>query len=542
MVKITKGLSGGWGMCSHTTQLCSSTWIISHYGNSIAAGSRSGDITILSVITGSQSAVLSGHTNRVGCVAFSQDGTSLVSGSYDKTVKLWDVQTGGIVKTFSGHPFTVWSVSISADSSTIASGSDDGTICLWNIQTGECYHKIQQQKLVLHVMFSPKDPQHLISISDLKVWQWDANGYQIKPPFSGSHVAFSSDGSQFVSCFKKTITIQNSSSGEILTEFQAAENTNRCSFSPNNRFVVITAGKIIYCWDITTTKPQLVETFIGHTQLITSPTFSSPNTLVSASFDGSVKFWQIGAQSTDPATTNLKPASLPLAPIVFATLQSTEGIAITYDSDGIIRVWDILTGTCQTSYQTSAEHHQKRDIQLVNGRLIFVWYINKKIHVWDAENRELLWKVDKPWYGIQDLRISGDGLRVLGLYAPSIWTWSLQTGEVVGKMEIEYDLFSASLIVDGSKVWAYWPESNYEGWDFSIDSTPIELPNISTPTGPSKLWNLKQARITNPATGEVFFQLSGRFENPFCAQCDDSYLVAGYWSGEILILDLTNVK
>ena len=28
----------------------------------------------------------------------------------------------------------------------------------------------------------------------------------------------------------------------------------------------------------------------------------------------------------------------------------------------------------------------------------------------------------------------------------------------------------------------------------------------------------------------------------FCVQCDGSYLVAGYESGEILILDLTNVK
>ena len=222
MVKVVKGLPAGWGVCSRTTILDSSTLTVSHHDNSIAVGSDSGDIFILNTITGSQSGVLSGHTDIVGCVVFSSDGTSLVSGSYDKTVKLWDVQTGGVVKTFFGHTNIVWSVSISADSTTIASGSEDKTIHLWNVQTGESYHTIQQPKSVHHITLSPTDPQHIISISDWKVWQWDANGCEIRPPFDGSHAAFSSDGAQFVSCFKKTITVHNSSSGAIATEFQVS--------------------------------------------------------------------------------------------------------------------------------------------------------------------------------------------------------------------------------------------------------------------------------------------------------------------------------
>jgi WD40 repeat protein len=100
------------------------TWTLSHHGNSVAVGSEPGDITIINIITGSQSAVLSGHTEEVHCVVFSSDGTLLVSGSWDKTIKLWDVQTGGVVKTFFGHTEEVYSVSISADCTTIASGSD----------------------------------------------------------------------------------------------------------------------------------------------------------------------------------------------------------------------------------------------------------------------------------------------------------------------------------------------------------------------------------------------------------------------------------
>jgi WD40 repeat protein len=58
-------------------------------------------------------------------------------------------------------------------------------------QTGECYHTIQQEEVVRHVSFSPTNPQHLVSICDNKLWQWDTNGHQIKPSFDGSCIAFS---------------------------------------------------------------------------------------------------------------------------------------------------------------------------------------------------------------------------------------------------------------------------------------------------------------------------------------------------------------
>ena len=588
MVRVVKGGPAGWGVCSRTTQLSSITWTLSHHGNSVAVGSEPGDITIIDVITGSQSAVLSGHTELVGCVVFSSDGRSLVSGSWDRTIKLWDVQTGGVVKTFFGHTGRVLSVSISADCTTVASGSGDRTICSWNVQTGECYHIIQNSPAYL--ILSPTDPQHLMSISNDKVWQWDTNGCLISHPFDSSYAAFSSDGTQFVSCFKRAITVRNSSSGAIATEFQAVDYVHRCCFSPDNRLVAVAVDKTAYCWDITTSEPKLVETFIGHAERITSLVFSSSTTLISASQDKSVKFWQIGAQLTDPPIINLNPASLPSAPIKSVTLQSKEGIVITYHSDDVIKTWDISTGICKASCQTPAQGSHMWDTRLVDGRLIFVWYIDNRIHAWDGENGELLWEVSRPW-GVQepwevpeswevskpweegkpqkvgkpqgvskpqevskswevgkpwgdrgDIRISGDGFRVFALYAPSIWAWSLQTGEVVWEMEIGYGGNSGSLIVDGSKVWACWLQSNYKGWDFCIPGlTPVGLSNISTPPSPRFRYP-NQARIENPATGEVVFQLSGRFANSVSVQCDDFYLVAGHGSGEMLILDLTNVK
>ena len=542
MFKVVKGLPAEWGVCSRTTVLGSYIQTLSYHCGRIAAGSVSGDIVILDTITGTQTAVLSGHKGQVSCVVFSLDGTSLVSGSVDNTVKLWDVQTGGVVKTFSGHTQSVYSVSISADYMTVASGSYDDTYCLWDIKTGECHCTIKQEDTVWHVVFSPTDPQHLISISNKMVWQWDANGHQIKPPFDGNHISFSSDGAQIVSCHGRTVKIHNCNPGAAVSEFQIiGSDAYQCCFSPDSRLVAVAAHITVYCWDITSSNPQLVETFVGHTKGITSLVFSSPTTLITASLDKSVKFWQIGAQSIDPAMVDPKSTSLHSAPLKSITLQAKDGIVITSDSDGTVKTWDISTGIHRASFQTPAKHY-KRDVRLINERLILVYCAGSKIYIWDAGDEKLLLEVDEVYSNVEDLRISGDGLKIFHLWSPSIWAWSIQTGEAMGEVEITYSMKSGSLIIDGSKVWAHRPQLVYEGWDFGISGlTPTKLSGMPTLSNGSMLWDPRQCRIQDAVTGRVIFQLSGRFANPADVQCDGSYLVAGYGSGEILILNLKDV-
>ena len=540
MVKVVKGVPAEWGVCSRTVMLGSCTKTLSYHDNKIAVRSNAGGIIILDIITGTQTAFLSGHRDKVKCISFSPDGASLVSGSNDKTVKLWDAQTGGVVKTFCGHTGYVVSVSISADYTTIASGSW-GLICLWDIKTRECFHTIKQQETVYHVGFSPIDPQHLISVSHGKVWQWDAKGQGIKPPFDGHCFSFSLDGTQFVSSCGSTVTVHNSSSGATISEFQiTSSHVSWCSFSPDSRLVAVAVGRTIYCWNITSSRPQLVEIFTGHTANITALVFSSSNTLISASKDKSVKFWQVGTRSTDPVAINAQSTPLPLAPIMSITLQAKD-LIITSDSDGIVKTWDASTGIHKESFQTPAKHY-KRDVQLINERLILVYHKDSKIHIWDAGSGNPLLEVNGVHPILEDLRISGDGLKVFLLYAPQISAWSIQTGEAVGVVKIEYSGSLGSLTVDGSKLWAHWPQSEYQAWDFgNSGSIPIQLTGTPTLADGRVLWDPIQGRIKNVITGEVIFQLSGRFANPNTVQCNGFYLVAGHESGDMLILDLKDV-
>ena len=543
-VKVVKGLPAEWEMCSRTVALDNYPQSLACWKDTIAVGLGSGDITILNRATGSQAATLSEHTDIVRSLAFSQDGTLLVSGSDDKTVKLWDVQTGGVIKAFCAHTHFVLSVTISVDCVTIASGSLDRTIHLWDIQTGECHHIIKQQEGVWSVRFSPTDPQHLISVSADRVWQWDTGGYQIGPTYDGSHIAFSPDGTQFVLCHETAVVVQKSHSGEIVTGFHVVNNdAKHCCFSPDGSLLAVAAGNTVCVWDIINLDPHIVETFVGHTSTIISLAFSSPSSLISLSNDQSVKFWQIGASLTDLAITNPKVTSPSLAPIKSITLQVKDGIAISSDVNGVIRTWDISTGLCKASFQTPAKNYHLSDVRLINNGLVFVWQVSDKIYIWDVEKGKLLQAEDAPQDRIEDIRISGDGSKVFCLCWSFIQALSIWTGQVVGGVKLEVSMSKRSLSVDGPKVWVHSPVLELQGWDFGISgSPPIHLSNIPPPyLTDTKLWDIHQSRIKDTVTGKVVFQLGGRFTKPVDSQWDCWYLAAGYQSGEMLILDFNHM-
>ena len=219
--------------------------------------------------------------------------------------------------------------------------------------------------------------------------------------------------------------------------------------------------------------------------------------------------------------------------------------AISSDADGVVKTWDILTGLCKASFQTPAKGGP-RDAQLIEGRLIFVWHAEGKIYIWNTERDELFQTVDA--FGIHDLRISGDGSKVFGKTESSIRLWSMQTGEAVGEVKLEDSRWKLDpLCADGSRIWACYKDSN-EGWDFGLPgSSPTPLSNIF-PNRPhlnfilgTKWWNGGPSRIKDTVTGKDVFQLVGRYAEPSDVRWDGQYLVAGYESGEVLILDFNHV-
>ena len=172
---------------------------------------------------------------------------------------------------------------------------------------------------------------------------------------------------------------------------------------------------------------------------------------------------------------------------------------------------------------------------------------DKKIHIWDTEKGEHQMPDAQFTSDVKDLRISGDGSKVFLLGEESIQALSIWTGEVVGEVRLEGKPLVDSLIMDGSRVWFFLVDLQMKGWDFGIpDPTPIPLSNTSLGKPHfcflgTKYQSTSPSRVEDTVTRKEIFQLFGRYDMPYVARWDGQYLVAGYKSGEVLILDFNHV-
>ena len=551
LVKVVRGFQTTWGVCSRTVSFDDIPKTLTYWKDIIAAGFESGQIIILDAVTGIQMAILPKHTSCVTALTFSSDGTTLASGSNDRTIKLWDIQTGGLIRTILATSHFL-SISISVDNGTIACLYMDGRIGLWDtnprgIPVTTNYDQANS------VSFSLTNPKVLLiasSISDT-VLQWNIDTPEPMPIHGDIHIwsqraAFSFDRTCWILSQGSKATVYKSGSGMVIARLQAPCPDSSFhiywSISPSGKYVICSFDTTVFVWEITGTDPHLVNTFIGHTGVITSAIFSSFP--ISSSSDQSIKFWQIGPSSTElGAADEMTPSSTSPPPITIS-IQAKDKVAISVDEAGVVKTWDLSTGLCKASFSTPAISNSKRDIQLIGDRVIFVWCTKRKMHIWDAKKGTHHQTTDLiSDFSTTVLRISGDGSKVFVLDCENLQALSTRTGKVIGSVRSEGRLSDDPLTVDGSRVWIHFEDSQTEGWDF--ESAPIPLSD--TPPVPDKshlnFINCAKtpgaglSRVKDTATGKEVFQLPGRFKNPTMTQWDGRYLVAGYPSGEVLILD-----
>jgi len=549
-----------WGICSRTVSFDKYSETLACRKGVVVVGFDSGDVAILGTVTQIRMATHSKHRGPVTSLALSSDGMFVASGSDDETAKFWDTQTGGVVRTFYGHTKWVSSVSVSLEHIIIASGSADKTIRLWDVRTGECRHVIHGHDEVISVDFSPTNPRLLMSASyDHTVRRWDIDGHRIEPTYEGDYVASSSDGSRFVSQREGVATVRESGSGAIVAELQAPTvNLLHCCFSPDGKLMAGAIYRNIYVWDIANSDPRPVKTFVGHAGHISSLAFSSSlissPCLISSSYDKSIRFWQVGVLPTEPVVTDSEHMSRDPAPIVSISLPANEAIAVSCDSGGVVRSWNISTGICKASFRTPARGIQWGEAELIDGRLIFGWCSLDRIHLYDASTGKVSQTMDvQRYFTPKSLKISRDGSKVFLLTGMRIRVWSIRTGEVVGNVELVGKLVFNSLVVDGSRAWVRFEDSRIQGWDFGStgpSTTSVPLPSSSPPPIPrhrldfidrTASWHTEPSRIEDTVTGEEVFRLSGKYKKPNVARWDGRYLVGGYESGEVVIVDLKNM-
>ena len=575
------GLPDQWDTCSRTMMFEAKLTTSAHWGDIIAIG-LGNDVVLFDAITGITTSVFCGHTNLIRSLAFSQDGKLLMSKSSDWTVRVWDIQTGGVIRTFDHHPLIYSPASISSDGVMVAFGTDDGIVRLCDVRTGEWSSiKIYPVSEVTAIEFSPINSRHFISLSEGGILrQWDIDGDQIGPSYHQAgyayHLAWTRDGTRFVSYGGKVATVWDAESGAVVVKLGAPDESsslNLACFSPDGRFVACAADTTIWVWDITISGARLVGHLTGHSSTIKIFAFSS--SLISGGLDHTIKFWKSSNFSMDQTTADQIAARGSFPEIRSIKLFAEEGMVVTSDADGVVKVWDVTTGRCKSSFSTPAEG--ERDTHLARNTLIIVWSpyadmgmdedmywerdrgrdwdededmcsergwdrdwdrdMGLEYHIWDVYQGQLLRKrkfhSSLPY--LRGLKISGDGSKIFGLSHRCIAAVSMRTGEEVGHVECR-SWKGDGFFVRGSKVGAYGRR-----WDFGGPGVP---PFEEFPDGPHlelvgavRYITLAPCWMEDTVTKrQVFCSLKKYLDGGRMLEWDGRYLLNYSPSGEVIMI------
>lgn len=194
-----------------------------------------------------------GHSDRIGCVAISNDGKWALTGSDDCTIRLWDCQTGNELSNFKGHTNHILTVAFSPDGKLALSGSEDGTVRLWDCQNGKQLHCFKgHSDFVNSVAFSPDGKWALSGSNDRTLRLWNCQTGEERFSFQGhssgiDSVAFSPDGKWALSKSSnswdgdKTVRIWDCQTGQERHCFKHGRWITSANISSNGKWV-LTAG------------------------------------------------------------------------------------------------------------------------------------------------------------------------------------------------------------------------------------------------------------------------------------------------------------
>ena len=540
------GLPDQWDACSRTIPLYGMPLAFAYCGNFIAVGLEV-DVVILDAITGARTSVLRGHETDISFLTSSLDGTLLLSGDSRSIFNLWDVQTGGAIETFGDDRIGFSAASISPDNATIALGCDDGTIYLSDVRTGKLHPITSADTGIRSITFSPIDPQRLLGSSDNgTVQQWRTDGHPIGASYRDADIwqvkdiAYTSDGTRFVFCGRTFAVVWDSESGKQVVKFRVpgVSSLSHCCFSPDRKFIACGGDRDIYVWNISISGAPLVKRLAGHSDHITFLAFSS--SLISGSYDKSVKFWPTDSFLADFTTTG--PAATPTR-IRSAHLFHKDSVVVTSDSSGVVKTWDLITGICKSSFSTPATGYQ--DTYLAGGTLIIVWWTwsEEEFDVWDVYKGQPLPTFHSPLPKVMHINTSGDGPTVFGQGGCLGEPVSMEMGENAGRVDVKIRCDCGHFFIHKSRLetGGAWSGGRWDSQDVKV-SYSAGLQSQFRLDVVRQVSERKPRGVRDTVTNRMVFYFPERYvDDEAEIEWDGRYLLVQSPSGEVMTLDFDPV-
>lgn len=328
-------------------------------GSLLASGGNDKLIRLWNVQTGELLGILEGQGEEIACLSFSPDDTQLVSGSGHQptprspgSVRIWDVARRAPIHTLLGHDGAVTGVAFSPSGRRVISTSADRTLRVWNAETGGEVFQIRDEYPLWGLAMCSRGnvaaciakPQAESTVPGFLrlFYAAPAQNSRADTPLSGHTsavfgLAVRPDGKHVASAtIFGDLKIWESDTGkELLFRKSGLAGVYRLEYDAQARLVGVGPSGLMV-WDNPREPPRLSVPLSTHiTGLAVTPDGS--RAILSAR-EGRLKAIDLGSgdelwQSTIVASTAL-----------CVRLDVSGRFAITGHEDGMIRLWDAMTG------------------------------------------------------------------------------------------------------------------------------------------------------------------------------------------------------
>ena len=495
-------------------------------------------IWVYDMSTGAEVALLTEQTTRVNSVAYSPDGRTLASAG-DRVVLLWDPYTENHIRIFTRQSGD--SLAYSPDGNTIAVGGWRG-IDLLDARTGELKATLSGGRASVDLLAFSADSNTLASATresqDATIRLWNGRTGRLKRRLSGHtepihSLVFSSTQNVLISGSDRRIRFWNVDSGRNTRTL--AVRSDSLAYSPDDSKIAV-GTRNIRLFNVDTARVQ--QTFFGHTNGVAHIVFSSDgNTLVSASWDGTIRLWH--ALTGDLRLTLVGHFNIRSSAI------SPDGATLATISDGGIFLWNARTGKFKKAFdvghrsntvaylpdgQTLAIHISDDDpkIHLVNAN---TGEIQRILHLVDDSVNQLVFSPNERW-------LAG------GSWNATIRLWDAQSWQLQRTLSGHTDDIVALVFSPDSRTLAS-ASSDHENrrvhlWNLSTGEVRRTLSGprdrvrslAFSPDGTSLAvggWN--EIRLWNPANGHLQRTLNDSNGDALAYSPDGQRLAAGGDSG-----------
>jgi WD40 repeat protein len=313
------------------------------------------------VATGDHLFDLHGHPTQLSDINY-DDAGHLISTCLEQ-IRVWNIHTGACIKAINFG--SDCGKGIAYRSPLIATGSDNGVIKTWNLETGQCVTtSTGNSARILHLATSPHH-QIVATCKD--------------------------DGTLSLWNFAELAIVRDQLPPVI--HFPAHRGmATYLIFSPNGQLIASTGSdRLIQIWDAMT--GGKIQTLTGHTDYIAQLLFIDDRTMLSRSYDGTTRQWDL--------TTGCW-KSLDYLPQqgrwVMSLAQSPTGRSIVFGSrTPSITIFDRDNGTTQTYpatgnrlRQLAFSHDGKFLVGITDDRILNLWEVNRNYHhcAWSIGDRD----------------------------------------------------------------------------------------------------------------------------------------------------------